>query len=144
MKTAMIPANGTRVRVWMKFTIEWMNHYNRPVEGVIADSNSWDPPGTFRLFPSGNRMGESVVSLERVESLEILEACPDAQSGERTLQVPSTGQTGIEFFEVKGSKGDIYLVKAEGSTFTCNCVAGGFGRVCKHIREIQEKIKSAD
>ena len=135
-----IPPNGTKVRVHTRYTIDWMNKYNRPIEGVVTDSNSWDPPGTLRLFPVSHHKGESVISIERICGVEVIEEQSDSTDNNRTLEMPSTGQTELQTFEVKGSKDNIYIVKAQGSRFSCNCVAGSFGRACKHVREVQSRL----
>jgi hypothetical protein len=40
-------------------------------------------------------------------------------------------------YVVKGSKGSTYVVTQKGGKWSCNCAAGSFGRVCRHIRERQ-------
>lgn len=36
-------------------------------------------------------------------------------------------------FEAKGSKGNVYTITREKSTWSCTCVGFGFRRDCKHI-----------
>jgi len=42
-------------------------------------------------------------------------------------------------WQVEGSKGDIYTVKARAGDFTCTCAGFGWRRKCKHIARINEK-----
>jgi len=42
-------------------------------------------------------------------------------------------------FTIKGSKGAKYTVLFDGKTWTCDCMAGKFGRGCKHVAEAQSR-----
>lgn len=40
---------------------------------------------------------------------------------------------------VQGSKGSEYVVRKEGTSYTCSCPGYGFRRACKHIDQIKSK-----
>lgn len=48
----------------------------------------------------------------------------------------------IRTWEVKsGTSGNKYIVRLVNGRFECNCVAGTFGRECKHVKSVQQVIK---
>lgn len=47
----------------------------------------------------------------------------------------------VRVWTIDGSKGNVYTVTLNGSKFTCNCVAGQFGRHCKHVNKAKEDLK---
>lgn len=139
-----IPKIGQRVRVFTGYTIAWMNEYNRPIVGTVAPSNPWDHPNSFRLYPSdlgiGSASGDSTISTDRVTRIEYLDSSQDTQTIEKVPVEPSTGSVAPVYFQVEGSKGASYTVTKIGDKFTCNCVAAGFGRQCKHVTKIRDQL----
>jgi hypothetical protein len=135
MITKTIPAIGTRVSVETQYTIEWMNFPKPAIVGVIAPSNPWDQPGTFRVVDRedvfARHKHESVISIDRVKSLTILDP--------KAVQEPTT-QSNLNSFEIKGSKGDLYTVVIDGDKASCNCQAGSHGRLCKHIKTARQMV----
>jgi hypothetical protein len=130
MEEITVPPRGTRVEVQTQYLVPWMNQYARPTVGVVAHSNSWDKPGTFRLVGVNNAIHESVISLDHVVSLRILEesAIKDPHEGEDPKRV-----------EVLGSKGDVYVVMLDGNKTSCTCPAGSNGRLCRHVRQARQE-----
>jgi len=116
-----------------------MNKNRRPIVGIVAQSNAWDKPGTIRLVHVegyGPRYLESVTTIARIVKFTIVGDAKGANSPEN-LPSPSSLKT----FEIKGSKDNVYVVKLDGSKFSCTCTAGIYGRLCKHVkaaRELQE------
>jgi hypothetical protein len=41
---------------------------------------------------------------------------------------------------VTGSKGNTYIVTRKSNGFSCTCPAANFGRACKHVKEVQNRI----
>ena len=128
-----IPAIGTSVSVETQYSIEWMNFPKPAIVGIIAPSNPWDQPGTFKITnredPLARHKHDSIISIDRVKRLEILDPKPN--------QEPSMDNA-INTFEIKGSKGDIYIVVLDGEKASCNCQAGSHGRLCKHIKTARQ------
>ena len=46
-----------------------------------------------------------------------------------------------EEFKVTGSTGNKYIVTKRGDTTSCNCPAGKFRGMCKHIKKIQAELE---
>jgi len=136
MTEIKIPKIGTRVEVLTRYTLEWMNEYRQPTIGIVAHSNPWDQPGTFRLIgieTPNNHIGESVINLEYVEDLKVL--------GSKSLLEPTEMTSPkIQSFEIQGSKGDVYVVTIDGDKSSCTCPAGTHGRQCKHVKAAREQM----
>ena len=138
MSDFTIPPIGTRVAVETFSTIEWMNFPRPPIVGIVSVSNPWDKPDTFRVtnredvFAKGHP--ESVISIHRVKSLEILGTLHDPDA----TNIPSPAQT--KTFEIQGSKDNIYTVVIDGEKSSCNCQAGSHGRLCKHVKTAREMM----
>lgn len=49
------------------------------------------------------------------------------------------GSGGVRTFEITGSKGAKYTVTDERGHWKCTCVAGSYGKMCRHILEAKEK-----
>jgi len=136
MSDIKIPKIGTRVEVLTRFTFAWMNEYRLPTIGIVAHSNPWDKPGTFRLIgveTPNNHIGESVIDLDYVEYLKVLGS--KELSGDADTPSPK-----IQSFEIQGSKGDIYVVTLDGDKSSCTCPAGTHGRACKHVKMAREQM----
>lgn len=131
-----IPAIGTRVSI----TTDWSDKImaipwpkTSTIRGVIVESNDWDDKDTVKLMrdpdtvvPGASR--ESVIYFKRILNLEVLEK-GDAPPP------PSN----VKYFEVTGSKGDLYTVTKTGEKWSCNCQAGNRGITCRHIKEAQSR-----
>lgn len=46
-------------------------------------------------------------------------------------------------FEVTGSTGNKYIVTKRGNNISCDCPAGKFRGMCKHIKKIQAELEVA-
>lgn len=134
-----IPPIGTRVEVLSRYSLDWMNQYRRPTVGIVAHSNPWDKPDTFRLVSVEgpfSHIYDCTISLDRVEYIKILGTSMDPNNPD-AVNTPNAKSS--KTFEIKGSKGDIYIVTLDGEKSTCTCPAGSHGRVCKHIKAAQEE-----
>ena len=47
-------------------------------------------------------------------------------------------------YKVIGSKGNEYEVVIEGIRFSCTCMAGAFGTLCKHVRQAAKEHGEAE
>lgn len=139
MDEIKVPPIGTRIEVHTQYTIEWMNFPKPPIVGIVAHSNPWDKPGTFRVVSREDAMGkthyESTIALDRVKSLVVLGTSKDPENPDAAnIPNPENAKT----FEIKGSKDNIYIVTLDGDKYSCTCPAGSHGRLCKHVKAAQE------
>lgn len=95
---------------------------NYPIDGNDVISLSTDLPAYHR-FPRRIINKKYIISIEKVGSKEQVTFTKPVEAAKT--------------FQVKGSKGDIYTVKQEGSRFTCNCAGFGFRRTCKHVTSVK-------
>ena len=150
MAKTKLPEIGQRVRIQTKPMFHWQKFPPKPIEGVVAVSESWDQPGTIRLSPANTPMNTSIISLKNILSITVIRQHPDSEVTEFALEGASTGvfdtnhlksrDEETERFEVVGSKGDIYTVTKYKETFKCTCIAGQMNRQCKHVKEIKDKF----
>lgn len=144
MDEIKVPPIGTRVEVETFSTIPWMNFPKPPIVGIVAHSNPWDKPGTFRVVAREDVFGkthyESTITLERVKSLKVLGTSTEPENPDAAnIPDPSKAKT----FEIKGSKDNIYIVTLDGEKASCTCQAGSHGRLCKHVKAARE-LQTAD
>jgi hypothetical protein len=127
------------------------------IKGKIIQSEEHDIPKSFRIATLGHSIPVAVIPMMRVSSITECgkEIKVNTQATkESTLQEnisiafleaaknnPDTPvRVSEHIFQVKGSKGDLYTVTYLIDRFTCNCVAGSFGKKCKHVKQIEEII----
>lgn len=139
------PKFGQHIRV----TSDWSRYYagfaaNVPRihihEGIVRDSASWDDLETFRLFTQDKFDPIKVVCMEFITRIEYIpgeagEAPPEMLEAAAQAEQPKVGS-----YEVKGSKGDLYVVTRTGSKFECTCPAGAHGRNCKHVAGVKKSL----
>jgi hypothetical protein len=138
MSDIKVPPIGTRVEVLSRYTLEWMNQYRRPTIGIVAHSNPWDKPGTFRLVEIEGPFKqhyESNIKLDALEYLKVLGTSRDPENPD-AANVPDPRNA--RSFEIKGSKDNLYIVTIDGEKSSCTCSAGQFGRMCKHVKAARE------
>jgi hypothetical protein len=135
------PKGGSYVRVRTKpFSLEWMNQYPpRPPEGIVQDRRDktalvlFNPKTQFSPYIDWDRF-ESIEYLDAEGALIACETPVDAQE--------DTEDEDLQTWQVEGSKGKIYTVERKGSHWSCTCVAGSFGKACKHVQAKKEEISS--
>jgi hypothetical protein len=72
--------------------------------------------------------------ISRTVTLDMLRA---AWKGRNPRQTKPTA----ERWEVKGSKGDKYIVEYKGGTWKCDCLGFGWRGSCKHVETIKSNQK---
>ena len=105
----------------------------------MSYSERFNPLGTIRLCPADNYLGESVIEWDRIARIEYLdEQDGDAPETPAHSKTPGSATTEpeVQTWPVEGSKGKAYTVTKRGSQWACTCVAGGFGKPCKHINQV--------
>ena len=144
MSELQMPAVGRHIRIYTKpYKLAWMNKVRyKPTEGFMSYSERFNPPGTIRLCPANTYLGESVIEWDRIDRIEYLD-----EQGEDTSATPVESQVDhststepeVQTWPIEGSKGKTYTVTKRGSQWSCTCVAGGFGKACKHVRQILDE-----
>ena len=127
-----IPAVGTQVTVVVK-NVSRRNPWDPETlqfAGKIAPTYKWLDADYFCLTTNDPQFPIRSIRQERVVTI--------SSGGNTISQTPASQQamkTGT--WQVKGSKGDIYNGTRNGDRWTCDCVAGQFGRSCRHVKTLQ-------
>lgn len=136
-----LPADGERVRIESRDLTKvqgWPANRTSIFEGVVVPTFSWlEGP---HICITSNDIKIPVRSFKMEHVGKIVRA-----DGSETLP-PSVAPVKKEkdtSWMVTGSKGASYVVSRSGSRWHCSCVAGGFGRACKHVKEIQAKMANS-
>lgn len=109
---------------------EWTDTYvgtilpNYPIDGNDVISLSTDLPA-WHKFPRRIISKNQIVEIKKFDSNE-------------TVNFTKVEEK-VKTYKVKGSKGDIYTVKQDGTRFSCDCAGFGFRRTCKHIVSIKNQ-----
>jgi hypothetical protein len=136
-----LPADGERVRIESRDLTKvqgWPANRTSIFEGIVVPTFSWlEGP---HICITSNDIKIPVRSFKMEHVVKIVRA-----DGSETL-LPSVAPVKKEkdtSWMVTGSKGASYVVSRSGSRWHCSCVAGGFGRACKHVKEIQAKMANS-
>lgn len=141
------PAVGTWVRVVTDYSdykrnFHWLNQRKSESRGKVVESQDWEGENTFALLTTDRKMPIKTIELKRVAELEVIEAgALESLNNVEFKAAEAEAAEDIRVFEIKGSKGNPYVVTKNKFTWTCTCVAGQRGRRCKHVAEAQEILK---
>lgn len=136
-----LPAAGERVRIesWDRTKVQgWPANRTSIFEGVVVPTFSWLEGLHICITSNDTKIPVRSFKLEHV--VKIVRA-----DGSETLPTPvaPVKKEKDTSWNVAGSKGASYVVSRSGNRWHCSCVAGGFGRACKHVKEVQEKITNS-
>lgn len=148
-----LPTIGSKVRV----TLDWSDAYKGAAvnvrrvytyEGLVIESESYDDPGTFRLWvPEDRYMQQKVIYPRWMSKFEVLENIEDlVMNSDKPMAVVLEEKlkplNEVTHHLVKGSKGNNYTVTQHGDSLSCDCMAGQHGRRCKHVDEVRMRVSS--
>lgn len=132
---SQMPKIGTRVRVESKGSWPREGYRTATVdthEGEVVPSFSWLGDDYLCITSEDHKIPIRSIKINSI--IRIV-----ASSGE-TFKPAGTTALSRGSWTVKGSKGSTYVVTRSSGNFHCTCPAGGFGRACKHVREVQTKM----
>lgn len=127
-----LPTIGSHVEVITEsininyFTMLDMPFVRNIIRGVVVKNPNWLEADYFTVKTGNKDFPMSMVSSKRVKDIKIIQG--------------STDDT--KHFNVKGSKGDEYIVSLRGNHYSCTCVGFKFNNKCKHIEGIKNAKKS--
>lgn len=97
-------------------------------QGRIMARPGWLEDGNFCMTGDSRWHPMRVINYANVVSI--------TQNG-KNIQVPKVAKA-VEpvrkTYEIVGSKGNSYTVTFHNGTWRCPCVAGGFGKECRHVK----------
>lgn len=120
----LVVQNLSRRHTWDPETVQFAGQVVKNLRGLDADQVcvTTDDP----LFP-----------VRIINKKRILSVITGGGTQESIQTKAPSVKTGV--WLVQGSKGNSYTVTRTGDTWSCECVASGFGRLCKHIKQLQIK-----
>ena len=126
------PKVGTKVRVTTRFPdtyfraeSPWKDEW---LEGVVLPNHKLTNPNSFVLRVKCGMVPIREINLKNVTDLVNLDG---------SVAEKSVVDNEIKTLQVKGSKGDEYLVTKEGNKTTCTCVGFQYRKACKHLEMIK-------
>ena len=127
-----LPTVGSHVEVTTVFAnTNYFTMLDQPFvehthQGIVVKNPAWLESDYFTVKTGKPGFPLSMISSKVVKSIKILQG--------------STDDT--KHFEVKGSKGDVYVVSVRENQYSCTCVGFKFNNKCKHIEGIKDGKKS--
>lgn len=94
-------------------------------EGTIVSKYKWLSDRQF-CMTGDDAMKIRVIDMSLVQDIELL-------SGDF-----ATVDTGMQVFEVEGSKGKKYIVSKDSKGWDCTCPGFQFRKSCKHVTELSK------
>lgn len=96
-------------------------------EGTVVKNFPWQQPGTFALT------GNVGIPIRVIELKDVFEL----KTADGSVVAKETVDNSTQTVEVKGSKGDRYIVTKFGNKYSCTCVGFQFRKTCKHINDFR-------
>jgi len=100
--------------------------------GRVVIPFKWINEYDFCLTTGDSAFPVRVVDIRNVTEIKYLD-------GSIAVQTEYTAVPKIQSYTVEGSKGDVYIVTNDNGKWACDCVAGKFGRYCKHVEKIKKE-----
>ena len=101
--------------------------------GTVVQSFKWVGDHDFCLTTGDSAFPVRVVDIRCVKDMKYADGSAAIEKA-NSVAVPK-----IQSYSVEGSKGDIYIVTNDDGKWACDCVAGRFGRHCKHVDKIKKQ-----
>lgn len=141
-----------RIGSWVRVTTSFADYRRtfartRPTDshtyvGKVMESQDWEREGTFALLTNDPKMRIKTIEMSRVTALETLRAAEVHAQTEGAFHATMREEKADDrTFEIKGSKGNTYVVVKSKFNWKCNCVAGERGRRCKHVEEAESILR---
>lgn len=102
----------------------------RRYRGTVVKAFNWAGDYDFCLTTGDRAFPVRVIDIRYVKEMKLLDGTEAATQAETA--VPK-----IRSWTVDGSKGNTYIVTNDNGKWSCDCVAGKFGRHCKHVDQIK-------
>ena len=122
--------------------IEFISHTPNPgqpfalpnrYQGTVVQSFKWAGDHDFCITTGDRTFPVRIVDIRYVREMKHINSSTVPTQAELTA-VPK-----ILSWTTEGSKGDVYIVTNDDGKWACDCVAGQFGRHCKHVEKIKRE-----
>lgn len=142
------PKVGTWVRVTTDYSepkknFHWLVQRKYTTVGKVMESQEWEGENTFALLTDDPKMRIKTIDLKFVTSIEQIKAQALHEETNGAFKAIMVEEKAADrTFEIKGSKGNTYVVTKAKFSWSCTCPAGERGRRCKHVEEAVGKLKA--
>jgi len=99
----------------------------RNYRGTVVKPFNWIDDYDFCLTTSDSAFPVRIVDIRNVKEMKFIDGTE--------ATVAETAVPKIRSWTVDGSKGNQYIVTNDNGKWSCDCVAGKFGRHCKHVEK---------
>lgn len=135
----VIPAVGSEIEVEMANPLMPSARYrdmraSNTYKGIVLNPFNWIGPDDFCLSTDN---AESPV---RILDSKLILALHHLDGSETAVAAAPSSASKVRVWTIEGSKGNVYTVTLNGDKFVCDCVAGKFGRHCKHVDQAKKDI----
>jgi hypothetical protein len=126
-----LPQVGDQVTVVVRNDNQGMQAWRAATstyQGCIVASPKWLDDGNFCMT------GEALHPVRILNYAKVV----SMQQGGQDVTVPvirKAAEPVVKTYEIAGSRGNSYTVTFQNGAWKCPCVAGGFGKQCRHIKE---------
>ena len=127
------------------------------IVGTVIASESYDSSNSFRLNARNHSIPNPVIAMSRVIGFKIIGSEINQATLDTSIQQEKDAvaflsavearknssdpdapiPVSVTEYKVTGSKGDLYTVSRTGDRWRCTCVAGLFGKSCKHAKKVE-------
>jgi hypothetical protein len=133
-----VPVTGSEIEVEMANPLMPSARYadmpaSKTYRGTVLNPFNWIGPDDFCLSTD---IAESPV---RILDSKLILNLRHLDGTEAAVDVP-TNKPKVRVWTIEGSKGNVYTVTLNGDKFVCDCVAGKFGRHCKHVDQAKKDL----
>ncbi len=138
---SVMPQVGERVKIESRdlSRVEgWPKNRTSVFEGKVVPTFPWLEGGWICITSNDYKIPMRSFRIENIVKIV------KSDGSETQLLTPKKAVPEPESWTVKGSKGNTYVVTQGGKGWHCTCVAGGFGRACKHVKEIQAATNNTE
>jgi hypothetical protein len=99
--------------------------------GTVVKPFNWVGDHDFCLTTGDSAFPVRVVDIRYVKEMKFIDGTEAV--------ITETAVPKIRSWTVDGSKGNQYIVTNDDGKWSCDCVAGKFGRHCKHVEQLKRE-----
>lgn len=105
----------------------------RRYRGTVVKPFNWVSEYDVCISTGDSSFPVRVVDIRHVKEMKFIDG---SVAVEQPAAVPK-----VQSWTVDGSKGNQYIVTNDDGKWSCDCVAGRFGRHCKHVESIKNQME---
>lgn len=133
-----IPAVGSQIEVEIGNPLPMSARFSGMPDstvyrGTVLKPLSWIDPDDFCLSTDIPESPIRILDSKLIRSLRFV-------NGTEPVVTKVEEKPKVRVWTIDGSKGNVYTVTLNGGKFGCNCVAGQFGRHCRHIDQAKKDL----